>query len=233
MKKLLLSFGDSWAYGCELSDASREQDNYTGQLGRLIGVDHTVNFSEPGSSISHLQIQLRRAIDSCFSDSSWTEVTAVFFLTGQQRFLMFDPQGEFVGLAPTGAVIRPGQRQQRVQLDSINDFYYQNIQSHRADVINLNTNLLALQSICKYYNIKDYYISGWEKLSLWPEVNRSRIYAQGQSHCAELLQLNNMRHDQNTVPNGLHPSAQGHALIAQALLNMIKNHLEGKTNNEN
>lgn len=231
MKKLLLSFGDSWAYGAELPDSSREQENYTGQLSRMIGADRIRNFSEPGSSISHLQIQVRHAIDSCFDDFSSCQTTAVFFLTGQQRFLIFDSQGEFAGLAPTGSIVRPGQRHLRDHFDTINSFYYKNIQSDRADTISLNTNLLALQSICKYYNIVDYYISGWETLDLWPEVNRSRIYAQGQSHCAELLQLDHdMQHDQNMVQDGLHPSAQGHALIAHVLVDMIENHLEGKTN---
>lgn len=223
MKKLLLSFGDSWAYGAELPENSREQDNYTGQLSQRIGADRTRNFSEPGSSISHLQIQLRHAIDSCFEELSFCQTTAVFFLTGQQRFLIFDLQGEFAGLAPTGSIVRPGQRNHRDHFDAVNDFYYKNIQSTQADTISLNTNLLALQSICRYYNIVDYYISGWETLDLWPEVDRSRIYAQGRSHCAELLQLDHdMRHDQNIVPNGLHPSAQGHRLIADVLFEMIK-----------
>jgi lysophospholipase L1-like esterase len=222
MNKLLLSFGDSWAYGAELPDVDREQLNFTGQLADLLQIDQIKNFSEVGSSISHLQIQLRNAIANCQHQISQCTTTAVFFLTGQERFLFFDHRGDFANLTASGYIARPLQYDLRSQFDSIYNFYYKNIHSTAADVITLNTNLLALQAICQHYNIQDYYISGWEKLDLWPEVNTARIYAHGQQHCGDFLNLDNhLKNDQYIVPGGTHPNAAGHRLIAQALFGMI------------
>jgi lysophospholipase L1-like esterase len=222
MRKLLLSFGDSWTYGAELPEADREQLNFTAQLANLLQIDQINNFGEVGSSISHLQIQLRNAINDGQIPINQAETTAVFFLTGQERFLFFDHRGEFANLTASGYIARPLQYDLRDQFDKIYNFYYKNIHSTAADIITLNINLLALQAICQEYNIKDYYISGWEKLKLWPEVNTSRIYALGQQHCGDLLNLDhNFKNDQYIVPWGTHPNAVGHKLIAQALFDMI------------
>ena len=222
MRKLLLSFGDSWTYGAELPDTDREQLNFTAQLASLLQIDQIKNFSEVGSSISHLQIQLRNAINDCQPQIDQSATTAVFFLTGQERFLFFDHQGEFANLTASGYIARPLQYDLRDQFDKIYNFYYKNIHSTAADVLTLNTNLLALQAICRCHNIQDYYISGWEKLDLWPEVNTSRIYAQGHQHCGDVLKLDNhLKNDQYIVSRGTHPNAAGHRLIAQTLFDMI------------
>ena len=223
MPKLLLSFGDSWTYGAELPDADREQLNFTSQLANLLQIDQVKNFSEVGSSISHLQIQLRNAINNCQQQIGQSATTAVFFLTGQERFLFFDHRGEFANLTAAGYIARPLQYDLRDQFDSIYNFYYKNIHSTAADIITLNTNILALQKICQHHGIKDYYISGWERLTLWPEVDRSRIYKQGIDHCGKILNLDhNLNNPQYIVPRGTHPNAQGHKLIAQKLFEMIK-----------
>jgi lysophospholipase L1-like esterase len=222
MHNLLLSFGDSWAYGAELPDANREQLNFTGKLADLLQLNQVKNFSEVGSSISHLQIQLRNAIADCQHQIGQCTTIAVFFLTGQERFLFFDHRGDFANLTASGYIARPLQYDLRSQFDSIYSFYYKNIHSTATDIITLNTNLLALQAICQHHNIQDYYISGWEKLDLWPEVNTNRIYAHGQQHCGDVLKLDDhLKNDQYIVPGGTHPNAAGHELIAQTLFGMI------------
>ena len=222
MKRMLLSFGDSWTYGAELPEYSREKDNYTGQLCQMLEIDSAKNFSEVGSAISHLQVQFRKAIDQWKQQICEHQTLAIFFLTGQERFLFFDYRGEFASLTPSGYIARPLQHDLRSQFENIYNFYYKNIQSKQADKISLNTNLLALQSMCKYYGITDYYISGWESLDLWPEVNRSRIYARGHQSCRDILNLDSdLKNDQFIVKNGSHPNADGHRLIAEALSKMI------------
>jgi hypothetical protein len=220
---VLLSFGDSWTYGAELPTDTREQDNYTGQLADLLQAKVVKNFSEVGSAVTHLQLQLRQAINFCRDVNLNDRVIATFFITGQERFLFFDQRGDFASLTPSGYIARPVQQDLKPQFEKIYDFYYQNIQSTQADLISLNTNLLALQSICRRYRIEDYYISGWQTLDLWPEVDRQRIYARGQKHCGHLLELDaNLKNDQYLVPRGSHPNRQGHAIIAKTLHDMIK-----------
>jgi hypothetical protein len=222
MNKLLLSFGDSWAYGAELATAEREQVNYTGVLARSLGIDYVENFSEVGSSISHLQIQFRNALTRLQQNILQSKTIAVFFITGQERFLFFDHCGEFANLTASGYIARPLQYDLRNQFEQIYEFYYKNIHSTESDKITLNTNLLALQTMCRYYGIADYYISGWETLELWPEVDTSRIYAQGKEHCGNILNLDqNLNNDLYIVPRGTHPNASGHNLIAQKIYNMI------------
>lgn len=225
MNHRLLIFGDSWAYGAELDPNTRLQQNYGARLGELLNVDSVENIAESGSAISHLQVQFNNAITKFCDDidKQRSRFTAVFFLTGQQRHLFFDVNGEFGCLSPSGPSIRPCQILQRDLFYEINDYYYKYVQSDSADVISLNTNLLALQARCRHYGIDDYYISGWEKLQLWPEVDASRIWKQGQSHCAELFGIEDLKFEQNIYikPHGTHPNPQGHQLIADELYSLI------------
>jgi hypothetical protein len=214
MTHRLLVFGDSWAYGSELADDCREQQCFGGQLGKLLTVDSVHNCAETGSSISHLHLQFQNALTRMNYDPA-DQYTAVFFLTGQQRFLAFDPNNEFYNLIPAGASIRPVQHQHRMLIETVNDFYYKNIQSDQADVIALNANLLALQAICRYHNIQDYYISGWQDLHVWPEVDQTRIYPY---HCQALLDSDVKYFE----PNVSHPNALGHKLIADRLFDFMK-----------
>jgi len=231
MNHRLLIFGDSWAYGAELDPDLRLKDNYGAQLGTMLGVDSVENLAESGSAISHLQLQFNNAITKFCDDidKQRSKFTAVFFLTGQQRHLFFDEDGEFGCLSPRGPSIRPCQQTRRDLFYKINEYYYKYIQSDQADTVSLNTNLLALQTRCKYYGIDDYYISGWEPLDLWPEVDSTKIWAQGQKHCVDLFGVTkngadmlDFERNEYIRPHGTHPNKQGHELIAQTLYNFIK-----------
>ena len=213
MTHRLLIFGDSWAYGSELPEHQRETLCFGGQLAALLGVDSVHNCAETGSSISHLHLQFQQALTRMSYDPADC-YTAVFFLTGQQRFLAFDPNDEFYNLIPAGASIRPIQHHYRDLIESVNDFYFKHIQSNSADHVMLNTNILALQSVCKYHNIQDYYVSGWQDLHLWPEVDVTRIMP---THCQALFGKQDY-----ITPNQSHPNEQGHRLIADKLYEFIK-----------
>ena len=228
MTHRLLVFGDSWAYGAELDPDEREQDNFAGQLGKMLGVSSVHNCAESGSSITHMHPQFQNALTRMSYDPADT-YTAVFFLTGQSRHLFFDVDKEFAFLNPRGPSVRPCQHSKQDLFFEINDYYYKYIQSDQADVLSVNTNLLALQARCKYHGIDDYYISGWETLDLWPEVDSGKVWKQGQSHCAELFGVTkngadilDFERNQYIRPHGTHPTQQGHKLIAQTLYNFIK-----------
>ena len=218
----LLIFGDSWSYGAELGQDRRSIDAFPYQLGRLLNLP-VKNYSESGSGLTHLQIQLTTAIDEMVQTS---QSVGVFFLTSKERFLFFDSDGAFAHCTPTGEVVRPCQQHRRQQFENINDFYWKNIHSIQSDQINLNLNLISLQSRCKYHGIKDFYISGWQNLDLWPEVDTARIYCQGMKTCADLLCLvteKGLTFEDNPyiVNDGTHPNAEGHKIIAQEIYEMI------------
>lgn len=217
----LWTFGDSWTYGAELPAQTRQIDNYTGQLAKMLRVGEINNFSEVGSSIEHLVMQFRQAT-SGFTSGDKKNIVAVFFLTGQERFLFFDRRNDFAHLTGSGSVVRPVQQDLREQFDQIYYFYYKNIHSHQADVLTLNTNILALQTMCQYHGVKDFYISGWQKLNLWHEIDTSRVYGAGLTTCADILKLDSNGKSQHIVSNGSHPNSTGHRLLAQTMFDWIK-----------
>lgn len=231
MARYLLAFGDSWTYGAELEPSMREFECYAGHLGRMLPADHVLNFSEVGSGLANLHLQLDRALASLRLKitNRAHQFVAVFFLSGRERFMLFDENGEFAHLTAPGVIIRPGQRERREHFESIYRFYYRNIHSDQADLLSVNTNLLALQARCRYHQFEDYYISGWEKLDIWPEIDKTKIYGSGQQTCADILgirqdQLGELHVSGNRyiVPKGSHPTPEGHALIAQTLNDMIR-----------
>lgn len=225
-RHVLAVLGDSWTEGSELPSDTKSQLCYGGQLGRMLNSDTVINYGEPGGSIQHLQLQLSHLINSYLISGS-LPVIAVFFITGQNRYMFFDQRNEVVNLTPSGPSVRPAQMARREFLDTVHGFYYQHMQSTTGDNFLLNTNILALQARCRHWEIEDWYISGWQPLDLWPEVDCGRIYGQGQTHCAELLGLTDhtgqlcFDHNPNIVDQGTHPNPQGHAVIAQAVYNMI------------
>lgn len=229
MQTNLLIFGDSWAYGAELKESQREKLCFGAVLGRLLNIDQIFNFSEPGTGITHLNLQLDSAVKELGLKSPKKDQTfiAVFFLSGKERFLFFDSQGEYAHLAAAGSVIRPCQNHLINDFDMINEFYFKHLNSSKSDVINLNVNLACLQSRCLYHGIRDFYISGWQPLDLWCEIDRSKIYEQGNKTCADFLGLSN-KDGQMIFKNNpfifryrTHPNQKGHAMIAQELYQMI------------
>lgn len=202
----LLFFGDSWPYGAEL----KQNELAYGEL-MAAHLEHTCcNFSQPSTSIPHLLLQLRTAIDQAHSDC-----TAVFFLTGVDRDLVWH-HGSTQELNPTNPV----------DVD-----WYAKYNSPELTAYRVNTTLIALQTMCAKYKIRDYYVWGWDQVELWPEVNTDRIYkqtvadvflegetvAQGGS---KIMHLKNSR-NQYIWPNSGHPNQLGHQRIADLLQEWI------------
>jgi len=227
----LLIFGDSWAWGAELDQDLRDQQCFGGQLAVMMPGYRHLNFSETGSSLSHLHLQfeymLRQLDKSPKGDS-----IAIFFLTGMERYLTFDDAGEFAHFSPMGAIVRPIQNSLRDRLDYKNDLYYKHLHSPHWDILNLNCTILSLQARCRYYGIDDYYLPGWQRFSPWKEIDADKIYSKGQKTCADILGLAtsttgqiNFAGNQYIIPNETHPNALGHKLIAQTLYDIISKKL--------
>lgn len=198
----LLIFGDSWPYGAELE----QRDLVYGELLAARLGQTCCNLSQPSTSIPHLLLQLRTALDQGHSNC-----TAIFFLTGVDRDLVWH-YGKTRELNPT----------QPADVD-----WYTKYNSPELTVYRVNTTLIALQAVCAKYNIRDYYIWGWDQVDLWPEVDTNRMYkktvadvflgdktvAQGSS---KIMHLKNSK-NQYIWPNLGHPNQYGHQRIADLL----------------
>ena len=212
MSHYLVNFGDSWAHGVGTKEYPvRDIDlHYAQQLSHLTN-RHLIDLSEPSTSISHLILQFQQFIQKYYQANN--DYLAVFFITAQERQLVFDDQGVPQELHPSHKWSKS---------------YYRDIYTDPLGEFNLNTVLLALQSMSRHYQIDDRYLLGWQRPNLWPEVNRDRFYSQTQSTAMELLGNTNIIDCRNTVnpnfiPGDGHPSSEGHTHIAQTLYQWIQN----------
>ena len=211
----LLSFGDSWAYGSELSENSK---TYNQLIADKFNVSHAC-YAIPATSVEHLLLQLKTAINQ---EVDLNNSLAIFTLTSPTRSIYFDN-----GI-PKEIHIR------NEDLISKNYFKYQ--WSNELDHLKLNTVILALQKICKEFNINDYYVCGFNRIAItYPGIDITKIYTQGKIHLADLLKcqqpvniVNNMDFSIDKTnpfisPNICHPNQNGHIKIAEILYSWINN----------
>lgn len=217
---ILLGFGDSWTRGADID--RQHEKTYLTLLAEHFGIE-SINCSYGGSSIPHLVLQLNRFIESQYFSSN--RYHAVFFLTAQERTIVYD-NDQTIHISPGGGDSKDldGKR---------GEFYYKHTYNHQLGTFKLNVTVLALQQICLTYGIKDYYLAGWQEIELWQVINRTKFFADGKpittlfttDNSFRLFQL--LKDDGNpylTHAHGHsgHPNQQGHAKIAQALANWIK-----------
>jgi hypothetical protein len=206
MARYLVNFGDSWAHGVGTREYPvRDLDiQYAHQLSHLTR-RHLIDLSEPSTSVAHLVLQFRRFVQEHYQPG--TDYLAVFFIPAQERQMVFDSQG----LAQD---VQPWNPQYQT--------YYQTMYTDQLGSFALNTALMTLQALSRYYGIDDRYLLGWQYPALWPEVDRIRFYQQARITAMELLgetDINECRNNGNGnfIPGDGHPSAAGHTQIAQAL----------------
>ena len=211
MGRYLVNFGDSWAFGIDTNEypVRRAKQHYAQQLSDRTG-RQLIDLSKPATSIPHLILQFQQFIQRYYQAGN--DYLAMFFITAQERQLAFDDQGIPRELHP---------------LHEWSKSYYRDIYTDQLGEFNLNTMLIALQSMSTHYQIDDRYLSGWQHPNLWPEVDRDRFYNQAQSTAIELLGNNNIidcgtDNNPNFIPNNGHPSAIGHTRIAWALHQWIE-----------
>lgn len=207
MSRYLLNFGDSWAHGP--GDAHIENPCYAAQLSRLTNRQF-VDFSQPSTSAARMVVQFQQFIKEYYQPDQ--DYVAIFFITAQERKLVFDPTGRAKELHPEAP-------------DSW--AYYKHVYTDPLGEFELNTIILTLQAMSRYYNIDDRYLLGWQQPKLWPEVDISRFYRQGQINAMQLLGGDKIidcaySGNNNFIPNDGHPSVLGHTQIAQALHTWIQ-----------
>lgn len=178
------------------------------------------NHARPSTSIPHLILQLQSVVDPIrtWHKFDYRGSDAIFFLTSPDRDLIWHhDDAKELYLTPH-------------RDDDISIQWYSQIHSSQLSAFRVNSTLLALQKMCDIHDIRSHYIWGWQRVDLWPEIDRARFWRSGNSTILDLfaendnIQFNGTLHDycnnrsnRFVYPNGGHPNQRGHQLIAREL----------------
>ena len=224
----LVSFGDSWAYGDELTDCEKA---YGELVAESMGLNY-YNYARIGSSIPALVLQLKRYINDHLNQTK--DTTAIFFITDYSRNVAWEDGREF-NVYASGA---PGDREAQWHDTHVDSVYYK-FYHDEFGIFQAENVLMACQHICRRYGIKDHYIIGWTKWDIDPTgVDTSKIFMEGKKSCLELFGADKSAnppikksvtqfydlYDYNKyiAPKACHPNQLGHETIANALLEWME-----------
>jgi hypothetical protein len=203
----LLNFGDSWAHGADAGFLNRYANQMAEKLNRSV-----LDYSLPSTSAPRMILELQNFLQTEYNPQ--VHYIALFFITAQERQLIFKNNGE--------------PRELHVS-DGSNDDYYRKYYATRLGNFTLNTSIITLQSMCRKYNIQDHYMLGWQYPILWPEVDTSKFYNSGQTNALDIIlgtDTKSKLHEINALHPGFingHPSIDGHQIIANKWLAEIHN----------
>lgn len=208
--KTLCCFGDSWPAGAELAGS-----DFSKRFPNLIAQNLAVqckNFAEGGTSID----QAAHRFLSMLTEIRWSKGGVLFCLTAFERGIFF------VNGEPTE--LHPAVKQ------TANTSYYAHIYSDELHEFNRIRNVLLVQSLCKNYNIPLWFVCNWNRNPNHVLIDNSKFYSRS---LIEVLGLDGwhgwrpgvfdqMINHEYITPNANHPNLQGHAKIADALTEWIK-----------
>ena len=201
----LLNFGDSWAHGADAGFLNRYANQMAEKLNRPV-----LDYSQPSTSAPRLILQLQTFLQTEYNPQ--VHYIALFFITAQERQLLFRNNGE--------------PRDLHVQGDSD---YYGKYYTTRLGNFTLNTTIITLQAMWRKYNIQDHYMLGWQYPILWPEVDTGKFYNSGQTNALDLIlgtDTKSKLHEVDALHPGFingHPSIDGHQIITNKWLVEIYN----------
>ena len=203
-----ISFGDSWPAGEELLP----NDQTFGQIiATKLGYDF-INYSQSCTGVPHILLQLKK----CLEENPVCKTTMLFSLSSASRSIYFNNSWKEI---------------QVNEPDIVSKTYYKYLHSNQLDSLMFSTYILALQKMCSYYNINDYYVSCWSPVELFlPGINQEKIYPKtlvnilGCGAKSNDYEIKVDRKHETIIPNLCHPNALGHRLIADELFSWI-NHV--------
>jgi hypothetical protein len=210
---VLIGFGDSWAWGSDLDPMTEK--NYLELVAEHYNIPF-INFATASSSIAHLIIQFQEFIKNTYYPKH--QYHAVFFLTAKERtFLYRDQDGSVIHCSPQTA---------QTQHSPQEGGYYRAYNEHLGN-FNANVVLLALQRLCNLYSINDYYMLGWQDISLWTTVDKTKFINNAQPITSLFhddpgtISLQQLLDEKNQFLSA-HPNQLGHEKIANMLVESIK-----------
>ena len=219
LSRNLITFGDSWPEGAELSPTEKT-------FGQLLSDRLECNFynyAQGGTSIDNMVIKLDQFI--CSDDFNISNVNiAVFFLTSYHRVMIYDEHGNPQQIYSTLDSNEKGSRA----------YHWVRAASDELDSFRASLSVLALQKMCQAYAIKDFYILGWLKPNWTPTsgIDMSKFYDNGNTTVSNLFgcvyehelwsSSTTNKKNQYLSPNENHPNQKGHQLISDTLHDWIE-----------
>jgi len=202
MRKVLLTFGDSWPQGGELGPGRPY-----GEILKDIGeYDRLYNYGSAGASNEDMLYQFRQYLENDRKIDDAT--TAVFFLTNPARTAHYPRFFDW--------------SQSAVAFKELYMYFHRD--GH--DVMRSTTTIVTLQAWCRHYQIDDYYFAGWVRYNQWFEgVDLNKIWKQGSETAGDWFgasdhngeHLVNVQDNAYIKPNFAHPNQLGHQYIAEKL----------------
>lgn len=205
MVATLVTFGDSWPAGAELLP---EEKTFGQILAEKLNRSFC-NYSKNATSLEHMVLQL----DS-FVRTNPVDTMCVFFLTSSSRSIAY-------------------KKDRWLEVSGSKE--YENLYSEQLSKFRANMVMICLQSICRKYNLQDFYIAGWEKFPIvLSGIDSSKIYDSGNTHCLNFFKVNDTDptddpnyifyyHNHFIRPKVCHPNQLGHQTIAEKLYEWIVN----------
>lgn len=209
MTHYVVNFGDSWAHAADV-----ECKGYASMIAADLGCK-LLDYSKPSTSIANMIVQFRTFLEHGYTSNH--KFTALFFVTGMERLMFFDDNGQPRDIWP----------------QSWEDFYAHWYSDAYGEFV-ANTSVMVLQQMCRSRSIHDIWMLGWQNLTLWPDIDRSRFVLQAEKSLAQMFggqgprplwDLRNRPTEYYLLPDSSHPSVQGHRFIADTVLE----HLKGQT----
>tara|TARA_Y100000389_G_C17437416_1_gene506383 strand:- start:537 stop:1178 length:642 start_codon:yes stop_codon:yes gene_type:complete len=212
MSKMIVSFGDSWPAGAELNTGEKP-------FGELIAEQsdyNHANYSQSGTSIPHMILQLQKYIKNDPGGHPY----ALFCITSSSRSLYYDDD----------YLLNLGWREIHIHNeDAAGESYYRHLYSDTLAYFHANVYILALQQICIKHKIKDRYVFCWESFDLMPGIDTSKIYPHtlvdiigAGAKPAGKKEVAIDRNHECVKPNDCHPNQKGHQKIADELAEWIQ-----------
>lgn len=209
MKNTIVNFGDSWAWGWNGAQVKNPK-RYSVLVAKHFNSD-LLDFSQPGTSCANMILQFQKFIRTSYRANQ--KYQALFFVTAQERQLMFQENGEPKEYWPGSDRI-----------------FYQDYYTDHLGEFALNTHLITLQAMCKHYSVEDRYILGWQTPKLWPELDTKKFYQQGRLNMFNVFTGDTVSHLHRCPtealkyfrPNDMHPNDLGHQRISEVLIDWIE-----------
>jgi hypothetical protein len=171
MKTLLVGFGDSWTFGAELPDPSKQ--NWVVQMADKLGTEY-VNCGTCGSSVGHLILQLFSFVKISKQYSDYKKIFIVG-LTSPTRYLSYSNRDkEFVNIT-TGGVYLTSDYEGKLEgrppvttnnLDSLPYAMYSCVESPEYSSFTVAQTVFSFQEYCKNNNIDCVFFSYWDAANL-------------------------------------------------------------------
>jgi len=220
MKKLLVTFGDSWTYGSELDKPSEQ--NWTSTVGKYL-LAETLNLGCPASSIGHLAVQLFQYVDQV---EKYKEYKKIFMigLTGTTRHLSYsNTLKEFINITPeanyrTNNIHTSGRPPEIVkELDKLSIEMYKVVECVEYNKYILKQTMMLFQNYCEINSIDTIFFSYFDylpmndfKINYYPESLTKTLTGNEYT-------LPDIRENQYFSGKLFHPNELGHIKIAELL----------------